>query len=174
MNILSKNAFVKNRLQNVEIDICGGICYINQDDLIAWYVLIADRYRLIYNSLLSENEISLIYNWIISQFGYTEMSLCAVFISGGFMNNDSSATLILWAWWLVTLCIFINIVSGNGLSPAQRKAFTWTNVDVLPIEPLGINFSDTWIKIFQSRKWTWKCRLQHDYTKIYRICCISV
>ena len=37
--------------------------------------------------------------------------------------------------------------SGNSLSPVRRQAITWTNADVLSIEPLGINFSEIWIKI---------------------------
>ena len=42
---------------------------------------------------------------------------------------------------------FVNIVSRNGLSPVQHQTFTWTNVDLLSIGPLGIKFSEILIKI---------------------------
>ena len=42
---------------------------------------------------------------------------------------------------------WVNIGSGNGLSPVRRQAITWTNVDFLSIGPLGTNFSEIWIKI---------------------------
>ena len=42
---------------------------------------------------------------------------------------------------------WVNIGSGNGLSPVRRQAITWTNADLLPIRPLGINFSEIQIKI---------------------------
>ena len=37
--------------------------------------------------------------------------------------------------------------SGNGLSPVQRQAITWTNVDLLSIRPFWTNFSEIQIKI---------------------------
>ena len=39
------------------------------------------------------------------------------------------------------------IGSDNGLSPVQRQAITWTNADVLSIEPLGKKFSEIRIGI---------------------------
>ena len=42
---------------------------------------------------------------------------------------------------------WVNISSGNGLSPLQRQAITWTNADLLLVGPLETNFSEIWIKI---------------------------
>ena len=39
------------------------------------------------------------------------------------------------------------IGSDNGLSPGRRQAITWTNVGILLIGPLGINFSEMLIEI---------------------------
>ena len=41
---------------------------------------------------------------------------------------------------------WISIGSDNGLLPVQHQAITWTNADLLSIGPLGINFSEIWIK----------------------------
>ena len=41
---------------------------------------------------------------------------------------------------------WVSIGSGNGLSPVQRQAITWTNAGLLSIGPLGTNFSEIWIK----------------------------
>ena len=48
---------------------------------------------------------------------------------------------------------FVDIVSGNGLSPVGHQAFTWTNADLLPTAPLGTKFSEILIK---SRGKNWK------------------
>ena len=37
------------------------------------------------------------------------------------------------------LCQWVITGSGNGLSPVRRQAITWTNADLLSIEPLGAN-----------------------------------
>ena len=42
---------------------------------------------------------------------------------------------------------WINIASGNGLSPGRRQAITWTNADFKSIGALGTHFSEIWIKI---------------------------
>ena len=46
------------------------------------------------------------------------------------------------------------IGSANGLSPGRRQAIIWTNAEILLIEPLGKNFSETLIEInkFSFRK----------------------
>ena len=44
--------------------------------------------------------------------------------------------------------IWISFGSGNGLLPVRHQAITWTNVDLLSIRPLGINFSEIRIKIY--------------------------
>ena len=36
---------------------------------------------------------------------------------------------------------------GNGLSPVRCQAITWTNADLLSIEPLGTNFSESRIEM---------------------------
>ena len=41
---------------------------------------------------------------------------------------------------------WVNIGSGNGLSPVQRQAITWTSADFLSIEPLRKNFNENWIE----------------------------
>ena len=53
--------------------------------------------------------------------------------------------------------------SGNGLLPIQHQAIIGTNVDLLPIEPLGTNLSEIWIAIqqFSLKKCILKC-LQND------------
>ena len=40
-----------------------------------------------------------------------------------------------------------NFGSGNGLSPTQHQAITWTNVDLLSIGLLGAGFSEIQIQI---------------------------
>ena len=40
----------------------------------------------------------------------------------------------------------ISIGSVNGLSPIQRQAIIWTNAGLLPIGPLGTDFSEILIK----------------------------
>ena len=42
---------------------------------------------------------------------------------------------------------WVNIGSGNGLSPVRRQAITWTNADSLSIGPLETNFSQIPIEI---------------------------
>ena len=42
---------------------------------------------------------------------------------------------------------WISIASGNGLSPIQRQAITWTNAHFLSIGPFGTNFREIRIKI---------------------------
>ena len=46
------------------------------------------------------------------------------------------------------------LVLKMGFSPIQRQAITWTNANLLSIEPLETNFSEIWIKvlIFSFRK----------------------
>ena len=41
----------------------------------------------------------------------------------------------------------VRIGSSNGLSPGQSQVITWTNAGLLPIRPLGTNFSEIRIKI---------------------------
>ena len=53
-------------------------------------------------------------------------------------------------WGQVThICIskIITIGSDDGLSPGRHQAIIWTNVGILSIGPLGINFSEILIKI---------------------------
>ena len=40
------------------------------------------------------------------------------------------------------------IASDNGLAPGRRQAIIWINAGILPIEPLGINFSEILIEIY--------------------------
>ena len=54
-------------------------------------------------------------------------------------------------WGRVThICVIkLTIVaSDNGLSPGRRQAIIWTNVGILLIGPLGINFSENLIEIY--------------------------
>ena len=41
----------------------------------------------------------------------------------------------------------VSIGSDNGLSPGGRQAIIWTNTGLLPIGPLGTNFSEILIKL---------------------------
>ena len=43
-------------------------------------------------------------------------------------------------------CSWVNIGSGNGLSPVRRQAITWTNTDLLFVGHIGTNISEIWIK----------------------------
>ena len=47
------------------------------------------------------------------------------------------------------ICVSKIIIIGldNGLSPGQRQAIIWTNVGLLLIGPLGINFSEILIEM---------------------------
>ena len=58
--------------------------------------------------------------------------------------------------------VSVNIGSGNGLSPNQCQAITWTNASLLSTGPSGTNISETLIQIqkLYSRKCIWKCCLQ--------------
>ena len=49
----------------------------------------------------------------------------------------------------IHICVseIIIIGSDNGLSPGRRQAIIWTNVGILLIGPLGINFSEILIEI---------------------------
>ena len=72
---------------------------------------------------------------------------------------------------------WINIGSGNGLSPIRCQAITWTNAALMSIWPLGTNFSEIWIKTqnVSFSKCTWKCRLQnggHVVQEEIGECCI--
>ena len=42
--------------------------------------------------------------------------------------------------------------SGNGLSPVQRQAISWTNTGLLSIELVGASFSGIWILSFSFKK----------------------
>ena len=42
---------------------------------------------------------------------------------------------------------WVNIGSGNGLSPVWRQAFSWTSACLLSTGLPGINFSESWIRI---------------------------
>ena len=46
---------------------------------------------------------------------------------------------------------WVSIGSGNGLSPVQCQAITWTNAGLLLIGLLGTNFSEIQIKIKQGK-----------------------
>ena len=50
-------------------------------------------------------------------------------------------------WLLTWPGNWVNIGSGNGLSPGRRQAITWANDDLLSVGPLGTNFSEIRIKI---------------------------
>ena len=43
--------------------------------------------------------------------------------------------------------IWLNIVSGNGLSPARRQAITWTNAGLLSMGLMETSVSEIWIGI---------------------------
>ena len=61
--------------------------------------------------------------------------------------------LLLTHWGRAThLCVgYLTIIgSHNGLSPSRRQAIIWTNVGILLIGPLGINFSEILIEIHKS------------------------
>ena len=50
---------------------------------------------------------------------------------------------------------WIDIGSGNGLSPVRRQAITWANALLLSIRPMGTIFCEIWIKIQNFH--SWKC-----------------
>ena len=53
-----------------------------------------------------------------------------------------------WCWVMhLCVCKLTSIGSDNGLSPGRRQAITSTNVRILLIGPLGINFSEILIEI---------------------------
>ena len=45
-------------------------------------------------------------------------------------------------WAVYASANWVNIGSGNGLSPDRHQAITWTNADLLSIGPLGTTFSE--------------------------------
>ena len=56
--------------------------------------------------------------------------------------------LLVYIGWITMLYIVENIYSdtilflGNGLPLFSHQAITWSNIDFLSVEPLGINFSE--------------------------------
>ena len=66
-----------------------------------------------------------------------------------FLHRSSKKELTHWTWvthiWVSKLTI---IAWDDGLLPGQRQAFTWSNVGILLIGPLGTNFSEILIKIY--------------------------
>ena len=65
-------------------------------------------------------------------------------------DNWNNKTPWLTNWGQAThicVCEIIIISSDNGLSPGRRQAIIWTNVGILLIGPLGINFSEILIAI---------------------------
>ena len=67
-------------------------------------------------------------------------------------------------WCLVThmwVRKLIIIGSGNGLSPVRPQATSWTNSDLVSIEPLGSNFGEIRNTNLQSWKCIWKSRMQN-------------
>ena len=98
----------------------------------------------------------------------TLLALCAgnPLITGGFPSQRANVMEVWFfmltgtSYWTQNLIIkthlppiaacvskWISIDSGNGLSPAQCQAITWTNAALLSIWPLGTNFSVIRIKI---------------------------
>ena len=69
-----------------------------------------------------------------------------------------------WGWVKHICGSSLTIIgSDNGLAPTRRQAIIWTNAGILWIGPLGTNLSEILTKIthFHSRKYIWKCCLQH-------------
>ena len=57
----------------------------------------------------------------------------------------------------------VGMDSGNSLTPVFHQASTWTNVDLLPIGPIGtylVKFQSKY-ENFLSKKCIWKCCLQN-------------
>ena len=66
-----------------------------------------------------------------------------------FNNNGWYVPINLTHWGRVThICVskLTIIGSDNGMSPALRQAIIWTNVGILLIWPLGINFNEILIE----------------------------
>ena len=72
---------------------------------------------------------------------------------------------------------WVSIDSGNGLFPVQHQAITWTNADLLSIEPFGRKLREIESKFiaFHLRKCIWKCHMQNvchfvqmDMSKVFR------
>ena len=75
--------------------------------------------------------------------------------------------------YLIPECIWVSklshiIGSDNGLSAVLCQAIIWTNIGLLLIEPLRIDFSEIWIKIHR-RKWIRKClqNAGHSVTALF-------
>ena len=65
-------------------------------------------------------------------------------------GSDISCRCFLTLWGRVMhICVSRLTITGsnNGLSPGRRQAIIWTNVGILLIGPLGINFSGNLIEI---------------------------
>ena len=78
----------------------------------------------------------------------------------------SSLQLLLTHWGQMTHKCVGNLTiigSDNGLSPGRRQAIIWTNAGILLIGPLGTNFSEILIEIWNllARKCIRKCRLEN-------------
>ena len=68
-------------------------------------------------------------------------------------------------WCCIYVAVnWVSTGSDNGFPPLWRQAITWTNVEFLPIGPLGAHLSEIWIKMqnfsfmkmplkFSSAKW---------------------
>ena len=56
--------------------------------------------------------------------------------------------------WYIYMYVSVNrtlVGSDNGLLPVRRQSITWSNAVILLIWPLGLNFSEIWIKNYHSR-----------------------
>ena len=60
-----------------------------------------------------------------------------------FQNDAACNGLFVEAGWRIYASLkWVNVGSGNGLSPVRRQAITWTNDYLLSIRPIGKKFSD--------------------------------
>ena len=80
------------------------------------------------------------------------MSILQTDCRKGLWFQHLKSVLNTWLTHLTIVCIYasmnrVSIGSDYDLSPIRRRAFILTNAGLLPIEPLGIKFSEISIKI---------------------------
>ena len=87
--------------------------------------------------------------WPICVYKYINGSI-QVYIAKGLQFIRTSINYYLTHWgWVTHICVSNQTIIGsdNGLLPVRRQVISWTSADILSIEPLGTNCSESLIGI---------------------------
>ena len=86
-----------------------------------------------------------------AQFSLTYCDVLAITTRSRYTISDINHKWSVLTYWDLVAHICVSELGhhslNNGFSLAQRKAFTWTNADLLLIGPQWIYFNDSWMEI---------------------------